>query len=92
LGESEVQSPYENEVIYKDDIGTICRRWNWKEVDRTKLTEDAQNAVLVIEGLSGVDKSVVVKAIEELEELIRIHCGGETETYLLDKDNTEVEL
>ncbi|HET9213047.1 MAG TPA: phenylalanine--tRNA ligase beta subunit-related protein, partial [Thermoanaerobaculia bacterium] len=31
LGESEARSPKPGEVIYKDDLGTLCRRWNWKE-------------------------------------------------------------
>jgi DNA/RNA-binding domain of Phe-tRNA-synthetase-like protein len=26
------------EVIYADDLDVICRRWNWRESDRTKLT------------------------------------------------------
>ena len=39
LGEREARPPYPNEVIYKDDLGTICRRWNWKEADRTKINE-----------------------------------------------------
>lgn len=49
LGEQEARPPYPNEVVYKDNQGTICRRWNWKEADRTKLTEETINAFIVIE-------------------------------------------
>ncbi len=63
LGEKEARPPYFGEVIYKDDIGTICRRWNWKEVDRTKLTEDTKNAVIVIEGLPPVDGGEILTSI-----------------------------
>jgi DNA/RNA-binding domain of Phe-tRNA-synthetase-like protein len=31
LGKDEAQAPVEGEVIYMDDDGTICRRWNWRE-------------------------------------------------------------
>lgn len=92
LGEPEERPPYPNEVIYKDDIGTICRRWNWKEADRTKLTEETKNAVLVIEGLPPVGKEQVTIALDKLRELIEKFCGGEIRSFILDKSQTEVDL
>src|SRR5262245_40940907 len=44
LGEAEERPPRPGEVIYTDDVGAICRRWNWKEADRTKLTERTTRA------------------------------------------------
>ena len=40
LGDKEPRPPHIGEVIYKDNISAICRRWNWREADRTKFTED----------------------------------------------------
>ena len=40
LGEKEARAPHAGEIIYKDELGAICRRWNWKEADRTKLTHE----------------------------------------------------
>jgi DNA/RNA-binding domain of Phe-tRNA-synthetase-like protein len=54
LGEREERAPKPGEVIYKDNSGAICRRWNWKEADRTKFTDATKNAVIVIEGLPPV--------------------------------------
>ena len=42
-------SPYEGEIVYKDDNGAICRCWNWREAVRTMLTENTSNAFLCIE-------------------------------------------
>lgn len=92
LGESEERPPYPNEVIYKDDVGTICRRWNWKEADRTKLTGDTKNAVLVIEGLPPVGKDIITDALEELTELIQKYCGGELQSFILDREKTVADL
>jgi len=92
LGEKEARPPYPKEVIYKDNKGTICRRWNWKEVDRTKLTEETKNCFIVIEGLPPVDKDKVEKAISELAELVKKYCGGEVITTILDKMNPRVQL
>ena len=92
LGEQEARPPYPNEVIYKVNQGTICRRWNWKEVDRTKLTEQTVNAFIVIEGLPPIDREKIQKAVTELVELIKKYCGGEIQTAILDKSNPQVKL
>lgn len=92
LGEKEARPPYPKEVIYKDNKGTICRRWNWKEVDRTKLTEETKNCFIVIEGLPPVDKDKVEKAISELAELVKKYCGGEVTTTILNRTSSQVQL
>lgn len=92
LGEAEERSPYPKEVIYKDDLGTICRRWNWKEADRTKLTQDTKNAVLVIEGLPPVGKETVSAALEQLKELIQKYCGEEVHSFILNSEKLVADL
>lgn len=89
LGEAEERAPRPGEVIYKDDVGAICRRWNWKEADRTKLTPETRNAVLVIEGLPPVGRELVERAVEELANLIRGCCGGRVAPAILDKERRE---
>ncbi len=92
LGEHEERPPYPKEVIYKDEMGTICRRWNWKEADRTKLTEETTDALMVIEGIPPINKEIIQKAIVDLAELIQKYCGGEIKSYILDKDNVTADL
>lgn len=92
LGEKEARAPREGEIIYKDDAGAICRRWNWKEADRTKLMPETKNAFLVIEALPPVPRETVETAIHELADLVRQYCGGKVSTAFLDKDNREVKL
>lgn len=92
LGEKEARAPHEGEIIYKDEVGAICRRWNWKEADRTKLTPETKNAFLVIEALPPVSRDTVETAISELASLVKQYCGGAVATALLDKENREVTL
>lgn len=92
LGEHEARSPHLHEVIYKDNIGTLCRRWNWREADRTKLTENTTHAFIVIEGLPPVDKDKIQQAITELAVLVKRFCGGEIQTVILDQSNPQVKL
>lgn len=92
LGEKEARAPREGEAIYKDDNGTICRRWNWKEADRTKLTSQTHNAFFVLEGLPPVNKEYVTQATYALANLIEKFCGGEVSVAILDQNNASIEL
>lgn len=90
LGEQETKPPKEGEVIYKDEISAVCRRWNWREADRTKLTESTKNAILVLEGLPPATKEEVEMATKELAELIKKFCGGEVRHEVLNGGQKEV--
>lgn len=92
LGEKEARAPKAGEIIYKDEAGAICRRWNWKEADRTKLTQETRNAFLVIESLPPVPNELVQNAIQELADLIKQHCGGNVSINFLDKNNKQINL
>ncbi|HEX3526150.1 MAG TPA: phenylalanine--tRNA ligase beta subunit-related protein [Thermoanaerobaculia bacterium] len=92
LGEAEPRAPHPGEVLYKDDLGALCRRWNWKEADRTKLTATTRHAFLVIEGLPPVPRADIETATQDLAALVRTACGGEVTTALVDRARPEVEL
>ncbi|MBI5227883.1 hypothetical protein HY988_04820 [Candidatus Micrarchaeota archaeon] len=92
LGEKEPHPPRKGEVIYKDEIGAICRRWNWREADRTKITEETKNCILVLEGLPPTTKEEIEKATEELGKLIEKNCGGQIRTEVLDGNKMEIEI
>jgi DNA/RNA-binding domain of Phe-tRNA-synthetase-like protein len=92
LGEPEARPPKKGEVIYRDRVGAICRRWNWKEADRTKLTETTTRGLLVIEGLPPVDRALVDKASRELAALVEKHCGGRVRVAIVDRENPETGL
>lgn len=92
LGDKEPRPPHLGEVIYKDDISAICRRWNWREAERTKFTEETKNCVLVIEGLPPVTKEEIETATKELKEIVEKYCGGTLAYSILDKDHSETEI
>jgi len=86
LGEAEARPPKPGEVIYRDRKGAICRRWNWKEADRTKLTAQTRRALIVVEGLPPIRREEVASAVEEVARRIRDRCGGEVESAILDSN------
>lgn len=92
LGELEARAPKPGEVLYKDNAGAICRRWNWKEADRTKMTEATRNVFLVIERLPPVEIAIVEAATRELAELVAHWCGGDIRWELVESPDQAVML
>ncbi|GAA4617939.1 B3/4 domain-containing protein [Actinoallomurus liliacearum] len=50
-GEAVIEHPESGEVIWRDDTGVTCRRWNWRQCTRTRITEDTKNALFILERL-----------------------------------------
>ncbi len=40
LGATEEQPPTAGEVVYADDLGIVCRSWNWREAERNRPSID----------------------------------------------------
>lgn len=92
LGESEAKAPKVGEVIYADNIGAICRRFNWKEADRSKLTAQTKRAVLVVEALPPVDEAKLRDALADLKSLTEHFCHASATVHILSPDLPEINL
>lgn len=94
LGSDETESPEPGEVIYFDDQAknVMCRRWNWRNGDFTKITENTKKIVINIDGIGPVPESLIVEARDELAALLKEHCNADLTTDLLNKDKREVEI
>ena len=92
IGEEKEETCYPGEVIYKDEIGFICRRWNWREADRTKIEENTKNAVLVLEVLPEIGDEKLVLALKEAVDLTKELLGAEITAKILSADQLEMEI
>ncbi|HYX20323.1 MAG TPA: phenylalanine--tRNA ligase beta subunit-related protein [Thermoanaerobaculia bacterium] len=92
LGEPEARPPRAGEVIYSDDLGALCRRWNWKEADRTKLTEKTTRGFLVVEALPPAGRAELDAALADLAALVEKYCGGMVRREVLDRDHPAMSL
>jgi len=91
IGSAENNPPSAGEVVYKDDKGVICRCWNWREGDRTKLTEETQNAILVVEDFND-QKEKLSTALAEFNLLTEKYCGAKCQIKILNRQNFEEEI
>lgn len=90
LGTDENSPPYEGEIVYKDDMGAICRCWNWREAVRTMLTENTKNAFMCIESVDETRAAEFENALNELAANVRDNLGGTCKISVLDINNKEL--
>jgi DNA/RNA-binding domain of Phe-tRNA-synthetase-like protein len=65
-GNAVVDHPAPGEVVWRDDAGVTCRRWNWRQCTRTRLTEHTTRALFILDGLGTDAAAHVTEAGEQL--------------------------
>jgi DNA/RNA-binding domain of Phe-tRNA-synthetase-like protein len=71
-GTAVVDHPDPGEVIWRDDVGVTCRRWNWRQCTRTGITESTKNALFILERLEPYPLERLGEAADELTA--RLHA------------------
>ncbi|MFE3166415.1 B3/4 domain-containing protein [Streptomyces sp. NPDC059224] len=75
-GEESVEHPDAGEVVWCDGGGVTCRRWNWRQGPRTRLTERTTSALFLLESLAPMPVADVESAGAELAELLEKFSPG----------------
>ena len=65
-GEDVVEHPEPGEVVWCDDAGVTCRRWNWRQGRRTQLRSGTTAALFILDALDPVTDGQVSAAADEL--------------------------
>lgn len=65
-GESVVEHPEAGEVVWCDDAGVTCRRWNWRQTRRTQLREDTTAALFILDALGAMTDEALDAAADDL--------------------------
>ncbi|MFI7100680.1 B3/4 domain-containing protein [Streptomyces sp. NPDC050161] len=71
-----VEHPEPGEVVWCDDEGVTCRRWNWRQGVRTRLTEESVSALFLLEGMAPMSHDELRAAGAELAENLEKTCPG----------------
>jgi DNA/RNA-binding domain of Phe-tRNA-synthetase-like protein len=59
------------EIIWRDDKGVTCRRWNWRQGVRTRITLDTREMWFVLERLEPMPIDALHEAARQLMEGLR---------------------
>ncbi|WP_417134960.1 B3/4 domain-containing protein [Rubneribacter badeniensis] len=91
LGEDEDDPTLPGELCYRDDAGAVCRCWNWRDGQRTALTDDSESAFLIIECVDPSRIDDLRAALDEFSQLIERYLGASIEARaIVDRSNPEV--
>lgn len=75
-GETVIEHPAPGEVIWLDDLGVTCRRWNWRQAQRTQLREDTTSALFILDALDPITGDTLKAAADDLaDHLTRLGTG-----------------
>lgn len=73
-GEPITEHPDPGEIVWCDDLGVTCRRWNWRQGRRTMVTANSTALWLVLEGLGPMSANRLRAAGTLLADVIRAIC------------------
>ena len=65
-GVAVIEHPDPGEVVWCDDAGVTCRRWNWRQARRTQLREDTTTALFILDALDPVTGEGLHAAADDL--------------------------
>lgn len=61
------------EVVWRDDLGVTCRRWNWRQGRRTALQDGTRAALFIFDALDAMDRGALQAAVDDLvAQLLRL--------------------
>jgi DNA/RNA-binding domain of Phe-tRNA-synthetase-like protein len=65
-GATVIEHPDPGEVVWCDDVGVTCRRWNWRQARRTQLRENTTSALFILDALDPVTGEALADAADDL--------------------------
>ncbi|BBX51895.1 B3/4 domain-containing protein [Mycolicibacterium poriferae] len=70
-GVTVTEHPDVGEVVWCDDTGVTCRRWNWRQARRTQLSEETTSALFIMDALDPLTDDQLCAAAEDLTSHLR---------------------
>jgi DNA/RNA-binding domain of Phe-tRNA-synthetase-like protein len=85
IGARSIEVTRPGEVVYSDDARILTRKWNYRDCDHSKITEQSTDIGLFTEApFDSVATSEINNSINRIAELVEKYCGGKAETMFFD--------
>jgi DNA/RNA-binding domain of Phe-tRNA-synthetase-like protein len=65
-GVTVTEHPDPGEVVWCDDAGVTCRRWNWRQARRTQLSDGTTTALFILDALDPMTDAALRAAGDDL--------------------------
>lgn len=81
------------ELCYYDDAGAVCRCWNWRDGQRTALTDTTQDAFLITECVDPTRVDDAARATDEFASMMERYMGATiAQKAMVTRESPEVVL
>ncbi|MEH2460175.1 hypothetical protein [Nostoc sp.] len=89
-----IENPDVGEVIYvaAESGEVMCRRWNWRNGDKTRITETTQAIVMNIDVLGENSEDRAITTRNSVAEMLAKFCQAHVQTTLLSPENPSYQL
>ena len=83
-GVAVTEHPDPGEVVWCDEAGVTCRRWNWRQARRTQLRTETTAALFILDALDPVTDEALHAAADDLTtHLARLGPGVRSSRRLI---------
>jgi DNA/RNA-binding domain of Phe-tRNA-synthetase-like protein len=69
-GQPVVHTASAGEIVWRDDVGVTCRRWNWRQCVRTRLGGSTSSILFIVDGLAPMTSDALENAGVALVEAL----------------------
>ena len=90
IGEEENNPSLPGELVYKDDAGAVCRCFNWRDGQRTMITDRTSNAFMIIENLEPDRVDDLKGLMSFVKENAEKYLDAKVEMKILDAGEREM--
>lgn len=91
IGGGETELTEQGEVVYCDSASVLTRRWNYRDADHAKITENSTKILLATEAVyPTISADDLRGTVDKICEYAELACGGNYRTYFLDGNTVEV--
>lgn len=90
-----IERPAAGEVVYfaSPSKRVMCRRWNWRNADFSRIRPETTNVAVNLDGLlPPLTNADLDEAVATATDLLTRFCGGEVTAHVLDRNKPFIEL
>jgi lysyl-tRNA synthetase, class I len=76
IGQPQAEQLAAGELVYADQRVILCRDFNYRDADETKITLETRNVAVFVDGCDGVSAEELLDALQTVTERIVCFSGG----------------
>jgi DNA/RNA-binding domain of Phe-tRNA-synthetase-like protein len=86
------EKTYSGEIVYADSHKILTRRWNYRDCDAAKVTQESKTIALFCEApLPEIPTDHLKQCADQLAEYLRRFCGGSISSHFVEAQAQQVQ-